>query len=648
MDRASRRARVRLLALATVMVASAGCTTGRVGGSGPVAQPTIEATGFPILVEGGLRFRDLDRSGSLTPYEDWRLPAEARAADLAGRMTDAELAGTIMHGTLSATDSAIGASRLGYDLAAARRDITERHVTSFITRLTVTPARMAEENNKVQLLGREGRLGIPITISTDPRNHFQSVLGASGQSNGYSQWPETLGFAALRDPAITRRFGDVVRSEYRASGIHMALSPQADLFTEPRWSRGSGTFGADPANARAQVQAYVEGFQGSTGGLTPAGVATVVKHWVGYGAAPNGFDGHNRYGRFSKLDERALALHIEPFLGAFGAGVAGVMPTYNILVGPSVDGKPLEPVAAGFNRQLLGLLRTKYRYGGMVLSDWGITRDCNAQCTAPTRPQGPSEVAMPWGVEALTPVERYAKALNAGIDQFGGVVEPDRVLEALSRGMITRERLREAAARVLAVKFRLGLFEAAVVDPSGTRSINDGRIAAEARRTQAAAQVMVKRDPRLAPLKAGTRVWLSGVGADEARAAGLVPVERLADAAVAIVRTETPHERLHPLHFFGSRQNEGRLDFRPGDPGVDTITAAAAAKVPVIAAIFADRPPVLQAIAPNCAMILLNFGTSDAALLDVLTGREKARGRLPFPLPTSMEAVERQDPALPD
>ena len=63
---------------------------------------------------------------------------------------------------------------------------------------------------------------------------------------GFSQWPGSRGFAAIGDADLVRRFGDVIRQEYRASGVHMALSPQADLATSPRWARIDGTFGEDP------------------------------------------------------------------------------------------------------------------------------------------------------------------------------------------------------------------------------------------------------------------------------------------------------------------------------------------------------------------------------------------------------------------
>jgi beta-glucosidase len=99
------------------------------------------------------------------------------------------------------------------------------------------------------------------------------------------------------------------------------------------------------------------------------------------------------------------------------------MPTYPILEGVTLDGVPLEPVAAGFNKHLLtDLLRGEEGFEGLVLSDWAVTNDCNEACTGPTaeHPQQAKDIGMPWGVEALTPPQRFAKGVMAGIDQFGG------------------------------------------------------------------------------------------------------------------------------------------------------------------------------------------------------------------------------------
>jgi beta-glucosidase len=201
------------------------------------------------------------------------------------------------------------------------------------------------------------------------------------QTNRFSQWPEALGFAAIGDTALTRRFGDIARQEYRAVGIQMALSPQADLATEPRWGRIAGTFGEDATVAERMVRAYVAGFQHGETGLDTGSVVTVVKHWVGYGAAKDGFDSHTYYGRFAGFTGNNLDYHIQPFLGAFAARAGGVMPTYSILQGATWNGQPIEQVGAGYNRQLLtDMLRGRYGFRGIVVTDWAITWDCTERC----------------------------------------------------------------------------------------------------------------------------------------------------------------------------------------------------------------------------------------------------------------------------
>ncbi len=593
---------------------------------------------------------DLNRNGRIDPYENPRLPIDRRVEDLLSRMTLEEKIGAMMHGTLPGRDGIAGMSASGYDLSATKALIATRHVNSFITRLTVSPAVLAKENNAVQRLARATRLGIPVTISTDPRNHFQVVLGASTQGGGFSLWPETLGFAAIGDPALVRRFGDVVRREYRATGITMALSPQADLATEPRWPRGTATFGSDPALVSRLAGAYVQGFQHGSAGLARDGVATVVKHWVGYGAEPDGFDAHNHYGRTVRLDDASFANHVAAFDGALAARAAGVMPTYAIVEGVTLAGKPLEQVGAGFSRQLIGdLLRTRKGYRGLVLSDWAITYDCNVRCSAatPEAPQRPQDIGMPWGVETLDQEHRFAKAVNAGVDQFGGVDDPTPLLAAVRQRLVTPERIDEAVRNIMRPKFEMGLFDDPFVDERQAAAIvGNAAFQREADAAQRAAMVLLEAG-RAFPLSPGRKVWLAGVDAAAARAAGLVPVPTIEDADVAIVRTATPSEKLHPDYFFGARQNEGRLDLRAGDAGFDAFSKAAA-RVPTVLVVDADRPPVLGAVKGRTAGLLLAFGASDAAVLDVVTGKSRARGRLPFELPSSMEAVRAQDPARSD
>ncbi len=610
--------------------------------------PRVQAVTAPILTIDGRKFRDLNRNRTLDRYEDWRLSSEVRAADLVRQMTLEEKAGAAVHTSAAAVGNPMGMGG-AYDTAAVGMSIRTRHVNSMITRLSIAPAMFAMQNNALQSIAEGTRLGIPLTISTDPRNHFQALAGASVSTNGFSQWPETLGLGALDDPALTKRFASIIRSEYRAVGIQMALSPQADLATEPRWSRITGTFGESPDRVGAMVTAYTQGMQGSATHLTRDGVATIVKHWVGYGASVDGFDGHNYYGRYARFPGGRFADHVTPFLGAFAAGVVGVMPTYDILDGLKIDGTAVEAVGAGFNTQLLaGQLRGTYKFRGMVLSDWAITQDCADACVTGQPRQAPFQIAMPWGVQDLTKAQRFAKGMNAGIDQFGGVDDGQPFVDAVKAGSVTTARLDEAVKRIMVVKFDLGLFENPYVDPAKAATIvGSAAYVREATLAQSKALVVLQNasGARMLPAKSA-KLFLHGVNADVAKAHGFAVVSSASDADVALIRVAAPYQTLHPTFFFGSFQHEGDLDFKESDSTL-TLIRATAAKVPTIVVVYLDRPAILTALVPLATTLIGEFGVSDGALFDALTGKVKPIGRLPFELPRSMDAVRAQQGDVP-
>jgi len=600
----------------------------------------------PVLQQDGVRFRDLNRNNVLDVYEDFRLSPEQRARDLVARMTLEEKAGVMMHGT-ARSGGPIGFAGMGgeYDTVAIRALIDSTHVNSMITRLRGgNPASLAAQNNVLQAIAERTRLGIPVTISTDPRHHFQYVPGASSQTNGFSQWPEPLGFAAIGDTAVVRRFGDIARQEYRAVGLHMALSPQADLATEPRWGRITGTFGEDAALAQRLVRGYVAGFQHGSNGLDTGSVITIVKHWVGYGAAKDGLDSHNYYGRFATFPGRNFEYHIRPFLGAFAAHAGGVMPTYSILEG-------FEPVGAGYNRQLLtDMLRGRYGFRGIVLTDWGITSDCPERCRngapAGERPTF-ADLGMPWGVEALSMRARFVKAVLAGVDQFGGTERADLLVEAVRAGELSEARLDSSVVRVLTQKFALGLFENPYVDAAAAaRIVGNETFQAAALDAQHRALVLLENKGHILPLRHVSRVYLHGVSPDAITREGWTVVTDPAQADIAIVRLSAPFERLHPQYIFGTLMHEGSLAFKDGDPDYEAFKRASAV-VPTIVTVYLDRPAILTPLKDKARALIANFGVSDAALLDVLTGRARPEGKLPFELPSSMTAVEAQRSDVP-
>lgn len=609
-----------------------------------VRQPPIIARIKPVIERDGLRFRDLNRNGVLDRYEDWRLSPPERARDLVGRMTLAEKAATMVHPAIPTLGNPFAAT--AYDEASARGMI-EGGVTTFVTRITTEPAGFARANNGLQQLAEATRLGIPLTISSDPRNHFGSIFGASNAAGSFSRWPATTGFAAIGDPEVTRSFADVARREYRAVGITETLSPQADLATEPRWPRIDGTFGEDPRLAARLVAAYVAGFQGSADGLTHSGVLSIVKHWVGYGAQIDGLDSHNYYGRFETVTERSLKIHIEPFQAAFAVKAGGIMPTYSILRDAKLSGRPIEQVGGGFNVQLIdGLLRKTYGYQGIVLSDWEIVKDCPSTCRGAWQPGTPPSIGMPWGMENASVADRYAKAINAGVDQIGGAEDFQPIIEGVTAGKIALSKVDESVTRLLIPKFAMGLFEDPYVDPAeAARIVGNPTFTALAESAQRRSMVILEAKKPVA-LSAGTKVFLFGVAPDAARRIGLVPVVSPELADVAIIRAGAPFERPHPSYFFGSLQHEGRLDFRDSDEVLQIIKRASA-RVPTLVIIDLDRPAILTNIKPLASVMVATFGASDEAVIDVLAGHAFARGQLPFELPSTMSAVERQQADLP-
>lgn len=600
-----------------------------------------------VLTIDGSQFRDLNHNGQLDPYEDWRLTPAERARNLVGLMTLEEKAGVMMHGTVP-----LAGDQLATDATAAL--IEARHINTLLTRQSADAATLAATHNRLQELAQRTRLGIPVTVSTDPRNHFQQTVGQSVAAGSFSTWPDPLGLAAINDAALTKRFGDIVRQEYLAVGIREALSPQADLATEPRWSRISGTFGEDAAIAGGQVQAYIEGLQNGADGIRAGSLIAVVKHWAGYGAAKDGWDSHNPYGKHMTFPATNFAYHLKPFDGAFAAKVGAVMPTYSMPDGEvTVDGVTLETVGGAFNKPLItDLLRKRKGYNGVVLSDWAVTSDCAEDC-ANGVPQGANVFAYfhkwgtPWGVEQLRPRARMVKSVRAGVDQFGGTEASELLVEAVHAGELSEEEINQSASRILLQKFQQGLFETPFVDArQAPSSVNTPAFQQQALDAQRRSLVLLQNQNRILPLKTGKRVYLRGIDAKVAQSYGLQVVDTPEHADIAIMRMATPSQPLHPNYIFGAMTHEGSLEFKEENADYAELKRISA-KVPTIATIYLDRAAVLSNVVDKTAALVANFGASDAALLDVLTGRVAPQGKLPLELPASDAAAAAQRSDLP-
>lgn len=584
-----------------------------------------------IKTANGFTFRDLNKNGKLDVYEDPRQPIEARVEDLLGQMTLEEKAGMLfINGSLVNEDGSIEEKpgEPGFGGVAARQ-ITDRKMSHFNLWQIPGVKAVATWHNNLQRFAEATRLGIPVTIASDPRNHFTRNI-FSMAANEFSQWCETLGFGALDDTELVQKFADIVRKEYLAVGIRVALHPQIDLATEPRWPRISGTFGEDAHLTARLVKAYIAGFQG--GRLDTHSVACMTKHFPGGGPQNEGLDPHFEFQRGQIYPGDNFNYHLIPFEAALEAGTAAIMPYYGVPM-DQTD----ENVAMSFNKAIItGLLREKYGFDGVICTDWGLITDMHM-----------GDVIWParaWGVEQLSGPERVLKALNAGVDQFGGESCSEHVVGLVKTGRLSEARIDQSVCRLLRLKFQLGLFDNPFVDESQVPQVlgNPASVAAGLD-SQQRAMTLLKNEAQTLPLKREAKVFVKNIDPDvAARYAKVVTIPEQAD--FAILRLDTPWVPVETKNPMARDFHHGDLDFK-GQAKAEILTLLQT--VPTIVVIYLDRPAVIPEISAAAKALLGEYGADDMAVLNVLFGVARPEGKLPFELPSSMEAVQNQKADLP-
>lgn len=582
----------------------------------------------------GTVFRDLNGNGILDPYEDPRLSPQERAADLLARLSLEEKVGLMFQTVIEVgEDGALLEEPGKISKSATSTVIVEKKMSHFNVHHIQTARQAARWNNALQALAESTPHGIPVTISTDPRHAFVENSGVAFSAGPFSQWPEPLGLAALDDLDAIQEFADVARQEYLAVGIRAALHPQIDLATEPRWGRQAQSLGHDAERVAQFTAAYLAGFQGEE--LGPTSVACTTKHFPGGGPQKDGEDAHFPYGREQVYPAGMFDYHLRPFEEAIARGTAAVMPYYGMPVGLERHGEVIEEVGFGYNKQIItGILREELGYDGVVVTDWELVNDNHVgDQVLPARA---------WGVEQLDPAGRMAKILEAGADQFGGEECVDILLDLVARGVVTEQRIDESATRLLLVKFRLGLFDDPFVDEDAAEAIvGRADFRALGHRAQAASVTLLENvdhagTPTL-PLFTGTEqtsvyaenIDVSALG-DRARR-----VETPVDADVAIVRLGAPFEPRNDL-FLEAWFRQGSLDF---PPGLVHRLRRISEECPLIVVVTLDRPAILTPLVPFVSGLAVDFGSSDAAILDALSGAIAPRGTLPVEIPRSMAAV---------
>jgi beta-glucosidase len=709
------------LAIIGIMPVLAGCATV----SGPREQAEIGVRSKRVLEVDGLRFRDANGNGRLDPYEDWRLTPEARTSDLLGRMTLEQKAGTMLIDTLNAgcggaADTTEAADFIRQqkmtrfilrNMATARPDACDGSVKPGRGGFAVTPRQLAEFHNAVQALAEAEPLGIPVLFKDNQRNHYNNDprFGISSGAGSFTEFPREAGIAAAAlgtgsmapVEALTRVMGE----EFRAVGLRGVYAYMADLATEPRWHRVSETF-TENADLDADImRSLVLGLQG--GPLNPrSSVALTMKHFPGGGPQEQGLDPHYTFGKQQVYPGGNFGYHLKPFKAAIDAGVSSIMPYYGLPIDVTYEGVTYDQIGFAFNRQIVtDLLRGKLGFKGYVNSDTGIINE------------------RAWGLEGRSVPERAAMAVNAGVDVLSGFHD-NRVITGLVTGkLVTRERVDEAAGRLLLEQFRLGLFENPYVDPAKV----DGVIGSDAHRAagmevQKQSIVVLQNGrpggqallPALLPLAPGKRIYTMGMGKADVEgygyrvtdgnytAPGTRPSAAGHDAAIIRVqvtnpmkvtlayrtgrmgadagkrnpRTGKPWGAEDPCTVFPQQNPKciddvgllfgGAFPWEAGKLSFSTMATAESWQISpslgdiravmkevgagrTVLAIYFRQPYVIDDASglKEAGAILGTFGVSDVALMEVVSGRFKPVGRMPFALANKLEAVLENDPDLP-
>jgi beta-glucosidase len=423
------------------------------------------------------------------PYKNSTLPIEKRVSDLLGRMTVEEKVGQL-------------SKLLGWEMYSKngkqvtisnklRKAVKEQHIGLLWATLRadpwtqktllngLSPVEAARATNAIQrYMVDSTRLGIPLLLSEEaPHGHM--AIGAT-------VFPTAIGQASTWNPKLIQDMASTIAMETYAVGGKNGYGPVLDLARDPRWSRTEETYGEDPYLIGQMGTAMIRGFQGEKLGERDKIIGT-LKHFVAY-AAPDG--GHN--GESVSVGERSLRQYfLPPFERAVKSGAGSVMTAYN-----SIDGIPCSA-----NPWLLkDILRKDWGFTGFVVSDLLSISGLNGGHAT-----------------AATAEEAASQSIHAGLDvDLSGTGYGSNLLKAVQQGLVEPAVLDTAVARVLRMKFNLGLFDHPYVDEKlVAQKVATAQNKTVARQVARESIVLLKNDQHILPLsKSLKRIAVIGPNAD--------------------------------------------------------------------------------------------------------------------------------------
>ena len=567
-------------------------------------------------------------------YENWTLPIDKRVDDLISKMTVEEKAGSMFihiafvgeNGEM--VESPIESNPFSPAIPSMPLMLNKLKMNHFNIFNVVTKENMLKWSNMVQQIGEKSRLGIPITIASDPRHGVPNTIGPYAYTPFFSSWPSPLGLAASRDNLLVQEHAKIVREEYRAIGITLALGPMADISTEPRWGRVNGTFGEDSELVSSLTKSYITGLQGDE--LDNKSVASMVKHFPGSGPLDGGKDSHFPPGIQSYRGDN-FDYHIKPFEEAIKIGVSSIMPYYSLPIGITK-----EEVAAGYNSELLlDLLRNKYSFDGIICTDWAIISDISMPDGELVKP------ASSYGVENLDISERLKKVIMSGVDLIGGENLTMELVNLIQSGQIDESRIDMSISRIMKQKFQLGLFDNPYLEDDMLNIYDNKFNRDKGIEAQKKSLVLLKNLENILPLSDDSKIFYHGFDEDFISQNNLYDYN---ESQVNVIKVNSPNGRFESEYMFELLLGGGPLDFTLDE--VQEYVKIIKEKPTIIIANL-SRPTILTELESNAVAIIADFGSNDSIIKDLIYGKFNPSGKLPFDLPSSMESVNNQLEDLP-
>ena len=594
-------------------------------------QPELKARVKEIIEVDGYQFKDLNDNGVLDAYEDWRLSPQERAENLLSLMTAEQKAAQMVHLTLvTQKDSWFNKNNVGFALVYEyifEPEEEEDEEESDETQTPISSARNAAmRTNEIQELSESSELGIPVIFSMDTEAGAAFVKDAT-------YLPDEINQGAAGDVELVTRLNEVLKEELKAVGVRMALSPDADLITDPRWGRNQECYSEDVETVETMIAAAVKALQGENG-LDENSVMATVKHFPGAGAQTNGVDGSPL-----TISEDSIDLHLAGFKAAIDAGVAAVMP-YGYSTVPYLGGDAVDNSADQSAAVMTDLLRGELGYEGIIQTDWGLN---------------------------------FVGAANAGADVLGGagVRSTAQLVDGVDEALLT-----DACRRILIAKFQMGLFENPYVDEEAAEDIiGSDEHKAVAKEAAAKSFTLVKYENAASladqsfivagELASDVRCLNSGWTAKEpVEIAGTSILTALQEKAGADNVTHITSAEEVPADLSGVTavvvvgEKSGTHDPAWGAATLEfpeeqtaLINALDKAGANVVAVVVMNRAYVLTPIvdAADSVLVVYRPGVTCGAeaVADCLFGETAITGRLPFQIPESMEQVLSQREDMP-